>query len=65
MSISRVLTLCVFVLLQGFAASAFAHEGHGLEGLHMHPSDLWGFAVFGFVVVLTAWLGFKKQAVRT
>jgi hypothetical protein len=61
MMISRIFSMYRAALLLGFSMSALAHEGHGVEGLHMHPSDLWGFAVFSCVVALTVGLRLKKS----
>jgi hypothetical protein len=61
MMISHAFSLCMAALLFGISMRAFAHEGHGLEGMHMHPSDLWGFVVFGCVVALTVGLRLKKS----
>ncbi|MDB5871495.1 MAG: hypothetical protein JWQ07_937 [Ramlibacter sp.] len=51
--ISRALT--AFALCTG-AAGAFAHEGHGLEGVHMHSSDTAGFIVVAVLATLAIWL---------
>jgi hypothetical protein len=40
--------------------SAFAHEGHGLEGAHAHPSDVWGFLMLGLVAAFAFWFTRKK-----
>jgi hypothetical protein len=36
------------------AASAFAHDGHGLPGAHWHASDAWGF-VAGVAAAAIGW----------
>ena len=44
------------------AAAAFpatAHDGHGLEGVHGHASDTWGFLLVATLVALAVWLGRK------
>jgi hypothetical protein len=56
--------ICLLVaLIWGVNAAltfAFAHEGHGLEGAHAHPSDVWGFLILGLVMVLALWFTRKK-----
>lgn len=52
--------LSVSMLFLLLTRVAFAHEGHGLEGVHSHPSDVWGFLMLGLVVVLAVWFGRKK-----
>jgi hypothetical protein len=52
--------LCVSAFSLLFTHAAFAHEGHGLEGAHAHPSDAWGFLMLGLVVGLAVWFGRKK-----
>jgi hypothetical protein len=39
---------------------AIAHEGHGLEGAHSHPNDVWGFLALGLAVGLAVWFSRKK-----
>ncbi len=52
--------LCVFTISLWFTQVAIAHEGHGLEGAHSHPSDAWGFLMLGLVVGLAIWFSRKK-----
>ncbi len=34
------------------ARPAFAHEGHGMEGVtHWHATDVWGFVILGVVMI--------------
>ena len=42
------------------AASAFAHDGHGMPGTHWHASDTWGF-VGGVVAVAIGWFLAKRK----
>jgi hypothetical protein len=37
------------------AASAHAHEGHGIDGGHWHATDAVGFLVVGVVAAGLAW----------
>jgi len=41
------------------ATSAFAHEGHGLAGLHWHATDTWGFVAVAAMVAVAIWLSRK------
>ena len=35
---------------------AFAHEGHGMDGVsHYHATDAWGFVVMAFIMVVVWW----------
>jgi hypothetical protein len=52
--------IAIFSLLTG-AGSAFAHEGHGLEGSHWHPTDVWGFIAMGALVALALWLSKRDK----
>ncbi len=52
--------LCVSMFSLLFTHMTFAHEGHGLEGAHSHPSDAWGFLMLGLVVGLAVWFSRKK-----
>jgi hypothetical protein len=37
-------------------APAFAHEGHGMDGVsHYHATDAWGFVVMAFIMVVVWW----------
>ncbi len=38
-----------------WAASAHAHDGHGLSGGHWHASDTWGFVAFAAIAALAIW----------
>ena len=38
------------------SALAMAHEGHGMEGVHMHASDTAGFIVVAVLATLAIWL---------
>jgi Zn-dependent protease with chaperone function len=50
----------VLIAFLASANAALAHEGHGLEGAHSHPSDAWGFLMLGLVVGLALWFSRKK-----
>jgi hypothetical protein len=43
------------------AASAQAHDGHGLWGAHWHASDGFGFVVLAFAVVVGAALWLSRK----
>jgi hypothetical protein len=56
MKTHAVLTSAAIGALTTFwAASAHAHDGHGLSGVHWHASDTWGFVAFAAVVALAIW----------
>ena len=38
------------------AASAHAHDGHGLSGGHWHATDALGFVVVGVLIALAVWM---------
>jgi len=37
-------------------ALAFAHEGHGVEGLHWHATDVLGMLVLGALAAAALWV---------
>ena len=39
-----------------FAASAFAHDGHGMVGPHWHATDTLGFALVVALAALAVWI---------
>lgn len=39
--------------------AAFAHEGHGLTGVHWHATDTWGFVAVAAMVAVAIWLSRK------
>ncbi|MFM1909250.1 MAG: hypothetical protein RLZZ591_2927 [Pseudomonadota bacterium] len=44
-----------FVALSSLLAAtgtALAHDGHGLQGSHWHPTDAWGFVALAVVVTV-------------
>ena len=49
----------LFCLPMFINLSAFAHDGHGLEGPHTHATDAVGFVVAVLVVVAMIWTGRK------
>jgi GAF domain-containing protein len=38
------------------SGSAFAHDGHGLKGMHWHATDVWGFVALAALVAAAIWL---------
>ena len=41
------------------ATAVFAHEGHGLQGLHWHATDTLGFIAVAAMVAVAIWLSRK------
>ena len=41
------------------ANAAFAHEGHGLAGLHWHATDASGFVAVAGMIAAAIWLSKK------
>lgn len=41
------------------ATAAFAHESHGLQGVHWHATDTWGFVTVAAMVAVAVWLSRK------
>jgi len=39
--------------------AVFAHEGHGLQGVHWHATDTLGFVVVAVMVAVAIWLSRK------
>ena len=37
----------------------FLHDGHGLQGLHWHATDAWGFIAVAGIVAVPVWLSRK------
>ena len=48
--------LLVLVNSPFLTSAALAHEGHGLEAVHWHATDGWGFVVGGALIALALWL---------
>lgn len=44
----------------GLAATARAHEGHGLEGSHWHATDTWGWVALALAAAAALWLSRRK-----
>ena len=42
-----------------WASAAFAHEGHGLKGIHWHATDAWGFVAVAGMSAVAVWLSKK------
>ncbi len=53
LSTTKLIAACAISTL---ANGAFAHQGHGVSGLHGHATDAWGFVVLGAMVALAIWL---------
>ena len=41
------------------ATAVFAHDGHGLEGLHWHATDTMGFVAVAAMLAVAIWLSRK------
>ena len=41
------------------ANTAFAHDGHGIAGLHWHATDAWGFVAVAGMIAAAIWLSKK------
>jgi len=41
------------------STAVFAHEGHGLQGIHWHATDTWGFVAVAAMVAVAIWLSRK------
>ena len=41
------------------ATAAFAHDGHGLAGIHWHATDTWGFVAVTAMIAVAIWLSRK------
>jgi hypothetical protein len=39
--------------------ASFAHEGHGLTGMHWHATDTWGFVTVAAMIAVAVWLSRK------
>ena len=39
--------------------AAFAHDGHGLAGIHWHATDTWGFVAVTAMIAVAIWLSRK------
>ncbi len=46
---------CVLAAWSLAAGSAFAHDGHGLQGAHWHATDAWGWLALAAGVALVVW----------
>ena len=56
---SKTIKFIAICALTTGVSSAFAHEGHGLQGSHWHATDLWGFVAIGVVLAIAIWHGRK------
>ena len=46
----------ILPLLSALSLSAWAHEGHGIEGAsHYHATDVWGFVAAAAVALVLWW----------
>ena len=43
------------------AGTAFAHDGHGLAGTHLHATDVWGFVVVGGLAAAAVWMARRDK----
>ena len=41
------------------ATAVFAHDGHGLQGIHWHATDTLGFIAVAAMVAVAIWLSRK------
>jgi hypothetical protein len=41
-------------------SSAFAHDGHGIDGAHGHASDAWGLVLLGLTLAVAFWFHKRK-----
>ena len=39
--------------------AVFAHDGHGLTGMHWHATDAWGFVAVAAMIAVAVWLSRK------
>jgi hypothetical protein len=39
--------------------AAFAHDGHGLAGMHWHATDTWGFVTVAVMIAVAIWFSRK------
>ena len=39
--------------------ASFAHDGHGIAGMHWHATDAWGFVAVAVMVAVAIWLSRK------
>ena len=53
-----VKSIAAYALGMG-ATAVFAHDGHGLTGMHWHASDAWGFVSLATMIALAIWLSRK------
>ncbi len=52
---NKIQFIAVHVLLVS-TNGAFAHDGHGLKGIHWHATDVWGFIALAALVATAIWL---------
>jgi hypothetical protein len=53
--------LIALILMTTGTGVAFAHEGHGLNGLHWHASDVWAIAALAVAVGVAIYLSKGKK----
>ena len=57
---NKLTTQLIAVCAGGMGATAaFAHDGHGLAGLHWHATDTWGFVAVTAMIAVAIWLSRK------
>ena len=42
-----------------WSTANFAHDGHGLNGIHWHATDAWGFVAVAGMIAVAVWLSKK------
>ena len=42
-----------------WSTTSFAHDGHGLGGIHWHATDAWGFVAVAGMIAVAVWLSKK------
>ena len=52
----KLLQSTALATLALLSAKAGAHEGHGLQGAHWHPTDAWGFVALVSAIAVALWL---------
>ena len=50
--------IAYYALLTG-STTVWAHDGHGLTGVHWHASDAWGFVAVATTIAVAIWLSRK------
>ena len=53
---TKLIAVCACVT---WANAGFAHDGHGLGGIHWHATDAWGFVAVAGMSAVAVWLSKK------